>query len=186
VWGTDLTTGEQTEPAAAGGCDEEGPALFPEAVRMLTSTNGGASWVELEGLPNLKGQLASPYLRASSGVSGAFTAGSIVGVLVETFVQLDFEQILTDNGVDPARFAGDRWGDGPNSPGQSDDGMSICLFPVGAAPEEGTDDYGRPVATDDEGRDGCAERLDVTFKQLGLSEADVAAIEMGSVSFELY
>lgn len=202
VWGTDTLA---DQPDGDSGFEQMGPGLPPEDVRVIASTDGGATWVELDRLTAQSELSASPYLRAASSFSAAATKGDIVFVSVEAFVELDFELVLADNGIDRARLA-DGW--------RTDDGMTICLFPVGFDPaNEGDEsdavpadedfggDEGDAVPAnegfgDDEGFDGeqsCEgaegvegiEQLDITFEQLGLDEADIAAIDMGFRSFQI-
>ena len=183
VWGTDTSADESGEPDPDDRFAQMGPGLSPEDVRVIASTDGGTSWVELDRLAALSELSASPYVRTAWSFSGAATSGDIVVVSVEAFVELDFELILADNGVDRARLA-DGW--------RTDDGMSICLFPVGFDPADESDDV--PAAEgveDDEGERSCdgvegIEQLDITFEQLGLDEADISAIDLEARSFEIF
>ena len=180
VWGTNTLA---DQPGGDSPVEQEGPGLSPEDVRVIASTDGGTSWVELDRLAVPGGLSASPYVRAAWSFAGAATSGDIVFVTVEAFVELDFELILADNGVDRARLA-DGW--------RTDDGISICLFPVGFDPADERDDVLADEAfEDDQGERICGgvegiEQLDVSFEQLGLDEADIATIDMEARSFQIF
>ena len=183
VWGMDTPADESGEPDPDSRFEQAGPGLSPEDVRVIASTDGGTSWVELDAIGNLTEQSSSPYVRAASSFYGAATSGGIVFVSVEAFVELDFELILADNGVDRARLA-DGW--------PTDDGMSICLFPVGFDPaDEGDAGFGDDEGVEDDGGERSCEgvegieQLDITFDQLGLDEADIAAIDVEARSFQI-
>ena len=196
VWGTDPLAGEPNED---DGFEGPGPGLAPEDVRLAASTDGGATWVELDGFANLSGQFTSPYLHAVSSFYGAATSGDIVFVSLETFVELDFEQILTDNGADPARLADVR---------RSSDGIAICLFPIGFDPagevdegdgdEESDEEGAEPDESDEavpadegfEGEEGDAEPSDEAFEgepscegaegvEVGIEQLDVTFEQLG-------
>lgn len=163
VWGVYPTAPDPTGPDEPAGVPDEVPALPPEDVVLLMSTDGGQSWTEFDSLAFPTRQSTSSYVHEFQGFGAAAISGDIVIVVVETVIRLDDQRILADNGFDPDAYSLEYdFGDGE---------VSVCLFPR--------------VVTDEPGGP-CVDDLTLGFDQLELTDDDVAAFTTSSFPFKIY
>ena len=124
--------------------------------RVFFSDDQGTTWIELEFEIPPDPALASPYLQEHLWVSPALVSAERMVLVLQGYTSVDAQSLLADRGLLPEGKEVLRW---------EDDGPGTVAF-----------DLHDPFETDPDSPDFATQHLEVTFKQLGLTEYEWAKL----------